>query len=166
MKVRRAKESEFLDVYRFVCGCAPLERYYEHFYKIMLRYFGNSSFIAEDDGAMVGFVMLLPSGAQEGTYFLWQIGVSAAMQGLGLGKMLLHWAEEEVKKLGGRRIEVTVDPENSPSRRIFEAMGYENISRKEGKTVVVNGNEAVKDYYKPGRHFMLYEKQIGRRRRQ
>jgi hypothetical protein len=40
-------------------------------------------------------------------------------------------------------------------------MGYQNISESVGKTIEVNGNIAVRDYYKPERHFMVYEKWIG-----
>jgi len=69
--------------------------------------------------------------------------------------------ENELRKLEFNRIEVTIDPVNLPSRKLFEKMGYQNISERVGKTIEVNGNIAVQDYYKPGRHFMVYEKWIG-----
>jgi len=37
-------------------------------------------------------------------------------------------------------------------------MGYSNISRRQGKTVLVCGNTAARDFYGAGRHFMFYEK--------
>jgi len=77
-----------------------------------------------------------------------------------VGKLLLKAMESCVKEKGGKRLEVTVDPENEPSLRLFRSLGYTNISRQEGETVHVLENLAVKDYYSPGRHFMLFEKLI------
>jgi phosphoribosylamine--glycine ligase len=160
-RVRTAKETDFLDVYEFVSGCPPLENYAEHVYKILLRYFGNSCFIAEMRNRIVGFVLgLISQTHAQPTYFLWQIGISPSMQGTGLGKRLLKEVEKQVTGLGCQRIELTIDPENIPSQKLFAETGYGNISRKEGETVEVMGHMAVKDYYKPGRHFMLYEKNL------
>ena len=158
--IRKAREEDFLAVHQFVSTCPPLEKYFEHFYKIMLRYFQNTCFIAEAGDNIVGFLMGFVSPVHENTYFLWQVGVSPAKQGKGVGKLLLKAMESCVKEMGGRRIEVTVDPENEPSLRLFRSLGYTNISRQEGETVHVLENLAVKDYYSPGRHFMLFEKLI------
>jgi ribosomal protein S18 acetylase RimI-like enzyme len=124
----------------------------------MLRYFGNTCFIAEYENNIIGYLMGVISQTRESTYFLWQIGISSSMQGKGIGRLLLESAENKVRGIGLKRIEVTIDPENIPSQKLFESMGFNNISYKEGETVRVNGNIAVKDYYRPGRHFMLYEK--------
>ena len=158
--IRKAREEDFLAVYRFVSSCPPLEKYFEHFYKIMLRYFQNTCFIAEEGGEIVGFLMGFVSPVHESTYFLWQVGVSPATRGKGVGKLLLKAAENHLKEMDIRKIEVTVDPENEPSLRLFKSSGYMNISRQEGETVHVLENLAVKDYYSPGRHFVLFEKRI------
>jgi len=158
--IRKAKEEEFLNVYEFVSRCNLLESYDEHFYKIMLRYFGNSCFVAEYNDNIVGFVLGIVSQVHDKTYFMWQIGVDKSIREQGIGKMLLETVEKEVKKLGCNRVELTIAPKNIPSKRLFEKMGYLNVSAKGGEIVEVMGNTAVKDYYKPGRHFMLYEKSI------
>ena len=158
--LRKAKEERFLNVYEFVSRCNLLENYPEHFYKIMLRYFGNSCFVADYNGNIVGFVLGFVSQVHDKTYFLWQIGVDKSMRGKGIGKMLLEKVEKEVRKLGCNRIELTIDPKNMSSKRLFEKIGYLNISSKEGRLIDVMGNTAVKDYYKPGRHFMVYEKKL------
>lgn len=161
MRFRTANGCDFLDVYDFVSGCPPLENYAEHVYKILFRYFGNSCIIAEVRDRVVGFVLGVISQTQAPrTYFLWQIGVAPFMQGTGLGTRLLEYVEAHVNDLGCERIEATIDPVNIPSQKLFEKSEYRNISKEEGKTVKVKGNIAVKDYYKPGRHFMLYEKKI------
>jgi L-2,4-diaminobutyric acid acetyltransferase len=160
VNIRTAEENDFLNVYDFVSNCKPLEKYYEHFYKIMLRYFGNSCFIAEFNDTIVGFVMGFASQVDDKTFFTWQIGVFSKFRGYEIGKMLLEEIEENAKKLGCKRIELTVDPENIPSQKLFEKLGYLNVSAKEGEVVEIMGNTAVKDYYRPGGHFIVYEKKI------
>jgi len=161
LHVRTAKETDFLAVHDFVSQCPPLESYAEHVYKIMLRYSGNSCFIAEMRKRIMGFVMgFISQTHSPQTYFLWQIGVSPTLQGTGQGQRLLAEVEKQVKKLGCQRIELTIDPENIPSQKLFEKRGYTNISRQQGDIFEVAGNIAVKDFYKPGRHFMVYEKKL------
>jgi phosphoribosylamine--glycine ligase len=158
--LRPASEDDFLAVCDLAAGCPPLEAYPAHQVKILLRYHGDVCFVAETDGEIDAFEMGFGSSRRPGTYFLWQIGVAPGRQGTGLGRRLLTHVEREVARRGWRRIEVTVDPENHPSRKLFEAMGYRNISRREGETVEVAGQIAVRDYYSPGRHFLLFEKEL------
>ncbi|HEY9246625.1 MAG TPA: GNAT family N-acetyltransferase [Candidatus Methanoperedens sp.] len=160
MKIRRAAQEDFLKVHRFTAECLPSETYPEHVYKIILRYFGDCCFICEENDSIVGSVMGIVPLNFPGTYFLWQIGVSPLHQGKGIGKKLLMKVEEELKRMKFTRIEATIDPVNLASQKLFLKMGYKNISEKVGKTIKVEGKAAVQDYYNPGRHFMVYEKQI------
>jgi len=160
LRIRKATQEDFLSVHQFTAGCPPLENYPEHVYKIILRYFGDYCFIAEENSQIIGFAMGIIPQTFPGTYFLWDIGVAQSYQGQGIGGKLVREVENELRKLGFKRIEVTIDPVNLPSRKLFEKMGYQNISEREGKTLEVEGNIAVQDYYKPGRHFMVYEKWI------
>jgi L-2,4-diaminobutyric acid acetyltransferase len=160
VNIRKTDENDFLNVYNFVSKCKPLENYSEHVYKILLRYFGNSCFIAEFNDEIVGFVMGFRSQFDEKTFFIWQIGVFSYYRGKEIGKMLLKEIEIAAKKLDCNRTELTVDPKNIPSQRFFEKMGYLNISAKEGEVVKTMGNVAVKDYYRPGGHFILFEKEL------
>lgn len=156
------REDEFIEIRQFVSDCPPLEAYPDHVYKILLRYFGNSCVVAKWRKRIIGFVLGFISQTHgQSTYFLWQIGVAPYMQGSGLGRRLLAKVEKTATNLGCQRIELTIDPENRPSQKLFEKSGYSNISSKENVTVELKGNTAVKDYYKPGRHFMLYEKKLG-----
>ena len=162
MKIRKATQEDFLKVHKFTIECPPLENYPEHVYKIILRYFGDYCFIAEENGKIIGFAMGIVPQSMQHTYFLWDIGTDPSYQRQGVGMEILKYIENELEKLGFIRIEVTIDPVNTSSQKLFEKMGYENISGKEIKTIKVDGNIAIQDYYSPGRHFMLYEKQIAK----
>lgn len=157
---RQCRQEDAAAVHQFVASCPPLEAYPLHQYKILLRYFGNCSFLAEKDGRIAAFEMGLPSHHHTGTYFLWQIGVANEFRGEGLAGRLLGHIERELHKAGFERIEVTIDPENPSSLRAFEKSGYLNISSEEGDTVEKEGQRAVRDYYGPGRHFVLLSKDL------
>lgn len=160
MKIRKAKESEFLKIHEFVKTCRPLEVYPAHFYKIMLRYFNKICFIAEEAGSMIGFAFGLAAQNPSQTCFFWQIGVNRPAQGKGIGKRLVQFFEKEIKKSGFCRIELTVDLENTPSQKLFEKLGYKNISSKEPETVTNKRCLAAKNYYGLNRHFIVYEKKL------
>jgi ribosomal protein S18 acetylase RimI-like enzyme len=100
------------------------------------------------------------SQVDQNKFFLWQIGVFSKYREKEVGKKLLNRIEKAARSLGCKSVELTVDPENMPSTRFFEKNGYLNVSSKEGKIIEVMGNTAVKDYYKPGRHFILFQKEI------
>jgi len=157
---RLAREEDAESVHDFAAGCPPLEAYPLHQYKILLRYFGGCSFLASRGGRIEAFEMGLPSHSHPGTYFLWQIGVAPESRGKRLAGRLLEHVEAEVRKMGYERIEVTVDPMNVPSIRLFEAAAYQNISRREGESIEAEGRNAVRDHYGPDRHFLLFEKSL------
>lgn len=158
MRIRRSTQEDFLKVHEFTAKCPPLENYPEHVYKIILRYFSDYCFIVEEKGEMIGFAMGIVPQSFPGTYFLWDIGISPSYQGHGIGTGLIAEIENEIRKKGLTRIEVTIDPVNHASQRLFEKAGFINISENVGKTIMVERRIAVKDFYKPGRHFMVYEK--------
>ncbi len=160
LNVRRVKESDFLEVHKFVLGCKPLELYPKHLYKIIFRYFGNTCYILKSDGKIIGFIMGFVSQRHKDTYFLWQIGIEPFSQGQSIGSKMLSELEKEIKNLSLKRIETTVDPQNIASKNLFKKNGYKNISKREGKVVKIKDSFAVKDYYSPGRNFILYEKRI------
>ncbi len=155
--IRRAREDDFRAVAAFVATCPPLEAYPQHVYRILLRTAGPC-FVAEAEGRIVGWVAGLARHDRPETWFLWQIGVVPEMQGRGLGGRLLEAVEAALREAGLRRIELTIDPENDPSRRLFEKAAYANAGDEEGPTVDAAGRPAVPDFYGPGRHFMLYAK--------
>jgi diaminobutyrate acetyltransferase len=160
MRIRKTTQEDFLKVHHFTAECPPLENYPEHIYKIILRHFGNFCFIAEEKEQIIGFAMGIVSQSFLDTYYLWDIGIHPSYQRQGIGTKLIIEIEKELKKLHFKRIELTIDPINISSQKLFEKMEYHNISEMVGETIEVNGNIAVRDYYRPGRHFMIYEKNL------
>ncbi len=159
LKFRNAGENEFLEIQEFVGQCPPLEQYPPHVFKIILRCSSDCCFVATKGEKRVGWVMGLLNTAGD-TYFLWQIGIHPSIQGEGAGKILLGFVEKNVRLLGCDRIQLTIDPENIASQKLFEKCGYKNVSEGEKGVIKINGNPAVRDFYNHRRHFMIYEKEM------
>jgi L-2,4-diaminobutyric acid acetyltransferase len=159
--IRCPREEEFVKVHRLVCQCPPLETYGVHFYRIALRYFGSTFFVAEVDSEMVGLTWGCFYQEFPVVFFLWQIGVRPINRGQGIAQLLLRHMERQMQAFGRREIQLTVDPENAASIALFENAGFRNASDDEGRPQLqVGGRTALKDHYGPGRHFILYQKAI------
>lgn len=158
--LRRAREGDAEAMHALAAECSPLEVYPLHQYVILLRYCGDLSYVAEVDGEIVGFEVGIPASRRDGVYFLWQIGVVPDQRGTGLAQQLLETTEERVRAAGYRTIELTVDPTNEPSYRLFRSAGYDNVSHREDSAIQVDGRWAAEDHYGPGRHFVLFEKRV------
>lgn len=67
----------------------------------------------------------------ESSFDLYWIAVSPKHQGRGVGKRLLHAAEEGVRALGGKRVyvETSSSAAYAGARAFYVALGYEEVAR-------------------------------------
>lgn len=158
--IRQAHENEFLKVHDLISKVNTLESYPEHFFKIMLRYFQNTFFVAEKNDSIIGACWGFTSQTDKDTCFLWQIGVMSSYQGKGIGRKLLESFEGSLEKRGASRIELTIAPDNLASQKLFKSRGYKNISNSEKETIRIENVTAVKNYYRAGGHYMLFSKKL------
>lgn len=158
--VREARHEDIAAVAQLMAVTEPLEEYPVHLVEIVRRYGGDTFWIAERGGEILGWVMGLFAGGSPDRWFLWQIGVRPTAQRFGVGRRLLEHAEDRLADRGCERIEVTVDPDNAPSLALFEGAGYSNVSHRSSSSIVVGGRAAVRDHYGPARHFVVFEKKI------
>lgn len=56
---------------------------------------------------------------------LWALRVHPLLRGLGLGRELVHTAEECARERGFDRVELEVEPNNVRARRLYQRLGYE-----------------------------------------
>jgi len=117
------------DMWKFVQEAGVLELNPSYAYILMCQHFGDTCLVAERDGKMVGFVLAYIPPRQADTVFVWQVGVSKAVRGKGVGIRLLH----QLLALDGcrnvRYLEASVTPSNKPSQNLFRA-----FARKSGTT--------------------------------
>ena len=105
-------------------------------------------FLIDEDGVK-GYVCIGPASLAQGVYDLYWIVVDAAARGRQYGQRLLRFAEEEVKRRGGRMvlIETSSLPEYEATRRFYLAAGYPEVAR-------------VPNFYKPGDDKIIYAKEV------
>lgn len=93
----------------------------------------HSTFIADDDGAAVGFLMLLHSLPDEVTgddqAFIAYMAVERSYRGRGAGAALLAAAEDEARTLGLPYMAMMVTEENASARALYAGAGYETERR-------------------------------------
>lgn len=120
-------------VWRLVRETGVLDVNTPYAYTLLLDDFGDTCVIAEDDGELLGFILGYRPPRRPHVVFVWQVAVSAAARGRGLGGRML----EALVRLEGCRgvthLEATVTPSNQPSRALFRAFG-----RRQGAEVTVS----------------------------
>lgn len=106
-------------------------------------------YTAIEDNEVLGYICIGPTPLTEGTYDLYWIAVSPAAQGKGVGKQLIKYAEEIVKRNNGRLLvaETSSQPKYQKTRDFYVSAGYEIVSR-------------IKEYYKVGDDLLVYGKYL------
>lgn len=93
---------------------------------------------APDASAPVsGYVCYGATPLTDGVYDLYWIAVDPRYQGQGVGRVLLRFVENEVRRLRGRMLLIETSSKDSygPTLRFYEQSGYDEISR-------------IKDFYR------------------
>jgi ribosomal protein S18 acetylase RimI-like enzyme len=94
---------------------------------------GHQLLAAEDasSGERVGLLWLTVRN-ERGVPAMWiyDIYVEEAMRGKGYGGRLLELAEDEARRSGVDRMELNVAGDNDGARRLYERMGYTEMSRQ------------------------------------
>jgi len=79
--------------------------------------------VAEADGAVAGYAKLYDARAEQ-RFYLHQLYILPAKQGLGLGRRLMVCAEERARELGADRIWLGVMVKNARAVAWYKKMGY------------------------------------------
>lgn len=105
--------------------------------------------VAETDGEITGYVCYGPTPLTEGTWDLYWIAVSNERQGLGIGRILMQYTEDDIKRLGGRMVMVETSGKSgyNKTRRFYEALQYKNVAR-------------VPDFYAPDDDLVVFTKKL------
>ena len=101
------------------------------------------------DGQLQGFVYFAPEAMTVNTWALWWIVVRPGVQAKGLGGRMLKFAEDEIRRRGGRLlfIETSSQPLYDPTRRFYIKYHYEE-------------HAVLKDYYAPGDSLVIFRKEL------
>jgi ribosomal protein S18 acetylase RimI-like enzyme len=99
-------------------------------YHSSMRELGHRSVTYESKGAPLGFVYYAPAAMTDRTWYLYWIVVSKDDHAKGIGSSLLHYVEEDVRRLNGRLllVETSSLPHYELTRRFYLKHGYERAA--------------------------------------
>lgn len=147
LTIRRAAEAdipELLRLYRildremaamqpdFYCA-APRDR---AFLARVIREAGGEIFVAQQDGATVGFALVREAWSPEASYILphrfadlYDLAVEPATRGRGVGRALVQEVKRWAKGLGMEYVELSVLAENMTAAALYAGEGFRETSR-------------------------------------
>lgn len=106
-------------------------------------------FVADRDGAIVGYVCFGPTPMTEGTYDLYWIASDPAARGQGVGGSLVSAMEGELRRMQARliRVETSATEAYGPTRGFYSSMHYKEECR-------------FRDFYREGDDLIVLAKRL------
>ncbi|WP_132428498.1 diaminobutyrate acetyltransferase [Pseudonocardia endophytica] len=114
-------------------------------YALWCRDFAQTSVVARRDGDVVGYVTGYMRPEAPTTVFVWQVCVSSAAQGAGVGGRMLDAVFAAAP--GADRMETTITPDNESSIALFTA-----FAKRQGLTIdntELFGRDLLGDEHEP-----------------
>ncbi|GAB4291309.1 MAG: diaminobutyrate acetyltransferase [Thiohalomonadaceae bacterium] len=106
-------------VHALVRRCPPLDLNSSYSYFLLCSHHADTCVVAEQAGALVGFLSAYRLPQAPHTLFVWQVAVDAGMRGQGVAGRMLEALLTRPSCTGVQFIETTVSPSNLASRRVF-----------------------------------------------
>lgn len=79
------------------------------------------------EGALLGYAGIMLAGDVADLHT-----IGTRREGIGIGRALLAWCEEQARRGGAERMLLEVREDNARARAVYTAAGYREISRRRG----------------------------------
>jgi ribosomal protein S18 acetylase RimI-like enzyme len=113
--------------YRVFYGEAAEEQQAADFIRDRVMHSSGRYFLAWQEGAVVGFMHLMPSTntlAMRPIWFLEDLYVDTSVRGQGIATSLLAHAEEFARSTGAERLTLATAHDNLAAQHIYKKLGY------------------------------------------
>jgi GNAT superfamily N-acetyltransferase len=87
---------------------------------------GGRIFFAVLDGRCVGCCALIPAG--QGELEVAKMAVTAACQGMGIGRRILHAVVDAARSAGARRLHLETNHVLAPAIHLYESIGFRRVA--------------------------------------
>ena len=124
LRLRGARVGDAAYIWRLVGASGALDLNSSYAYLLMCDRFADTCVVAtapDSDDEIAGFVIGFLPPRQPDTVFVWQIGVSSAARGRGVGSSLLDELVAMPACAGVRFLESTITADNEASQRLFRS---------------------------------------------
>lgn len=158
MLVRNVFENDFLAIVdkSKEWGDIVIER--DTIYHVLTRHFRSTCFIAEDRERVIGYLLGFRSQTYPEEAYMHLVQVDPALRGHGVGRRLFYQFEAATKAMGCKKIVTTSRPQNKTAAAFYAEMGFKQVQSE--NMIEVDGVKAIKDYNGPGKHVVLWAKDI------
>lgn len=148
MHIRNMKESDFIACFEIAKRAGP-EYERAAVYHLFSKFFQRTCFVCqESNGAIRGFLLAFISPINKSDSYIHWIVVDPPFKRQGIASRLYERFFKAARRLGARRVRLTVAPTNSESLAFHRHLGFKpDVSNGASKAGGV-----VKDYNGPERH--------------
>ncbi|CAG4905790.1 unnamed protein product [Acidocella sp. C78] len=155
VSLRRPTAADGPAVTALIADCPPLDLNSAYCNLLQCTDFAETCVIAEREATVVGWISGYLPPSDPSRIFVWQVAVSAAARGIGLGGQMLDALLDRPAMAGVRALATTITEGNTASWRLFES-----LARRRGASFVraVRFDRAT---HFAGRHDSEFEVTIG-----
>ncbi len=124
--LRRATKPDLPALLALEQACFGHHSYPDFFFRQALDCWGDQLWLAEQDGEVLGYLLMAPGQQQEG--WILALAVAEAARGRGLARALLNRALSEAGRYA--RLKLTVDPANTPALALYQSLGFATVAQE------------------------------------
>ena len=126
--------------------------------KVFLNHFSETSFVAEDNAQMIGFLIgfLSPSARLKNEAYVHFMGVHPDFRKKGIGKTLYEYFFEICRQHDRHIIRACTSPVNRGSVEFHQQIGFQLDPGDDE----IDGLPVTRDYNRPGDHKVRFTKKI------
>jgi len=125
MRIRHPAPEDGAALWRLVKAAGTLELNSPYAYILMATHFADTCLVAEEEGDVIGLVIGYRPPPKPDVVFVWQVAVSSAARGRGLGRRLLQELATSTATDGVSYLEASVTSDNEASRALFRSVSRE-----------------------------------------
>ena len=125
LQIRRAGPADYPRVIQVLDEWWGGRRMRDMLPKLFFVHFADTSFVAERDGELAGFLVGFLSQSEPDEAYVHFVGVSPDERGTGLGRELYERFFAVARDQGRRRVTCVTSPANAGSLAFHEAIGFE-----------------------------------------
>lgn len=116
---RKPVREDGSQIFELIRECKPLDENSMYCNLLQSDHFRDTCVVAEKDGDIVGWISAYVTPHDPDTVFVWQVAVSAAARGLGLGTRMLSALMAREETADCKRMQTTITLDNDASWALF-----------------------------------------------
>ena len=124
--------------------------------RLFFEHFRPTSFVIEEGRELLGFLVGFRSQSDPTVGYVHFIGVHPGARAKGFGRLLYQHFFAAATRLGCTEVRAVTSPVNESSIRFHRALGFHLLPGNGD----VNGHPVCLDHDGPGRHHVLFSKQL------